>query len=93
MPMGQMPVGEQHTIDQNSIQIGYTRAGLPECVVSTMSGPPQETVHDRTQRHTPNPRIEIKIPYPAGNRTRAAGLEARDSTDHATLTNGFLISI
>ena len=24
-------------------------------------------------------RIEIKIPYPAGNRTRAAGLEVRDS--------------
>ena len=34
--------------------------------------------------HTPNPRTEIKIPDPAGNRTRAAGLEGRDSTDHAT---------
>ena len=27
----------------------YTRAGLPECVVSTMSGPPPETTHERTQ--------------------------------------------
>ena len=24
----------------------YTRAGLPECAVSTMSGPPQETTQD-----------------------------------------------
>ena len=36
--------------------------------------------------HTPNPRKEIKIPDPAGNRTRAVGLEDRDSTDHATAT-------
>ena len=27
----------------------YTRAGLPECVVSTMSRPPPETSQDRTQ--------------------------------------------
>ena len=38
--------------------------------------------------HTPNPRTEIKIPDPAGNRTRAAGLEGRDSTNHATATDG-----
>ena len=40
--------------------------------------------------HTPNPRSEIKIPNPAGNRTRAAGragLKGRDSTDHATATD------
>ena len=37
--------------------------------------------------YTPNPMIEIKIPDPAGNRTRAAGLEGRDSTDHATTTD------
>ena len=36
--------------------------------------------------HTPNPRTEIKIPDPAGNRTRAAWLECRDSTDHAKAT-------
>ena len=34
--------------------------------------------------HTPNPRTEIKIPDPAGNLIRAAKLEGRDSTDHAT---------
>ena len=36
---------------------------------------------------TPKPRIWIKIPDPAGNRTRAAGLECRDSTAHATATD------
>ena len=59
----------------------YTRAGLPECVVSTMSGPLPETAQERSQikdTHTPNPRTEIKIPDPAGNRTQAAGLEGRD---------------
>ena len=37
--------------------------------------------------HTPNPRIGIKICDPAWNRTRDAGLESRDSTDHATATD------
>ena len=37
--------------------------------------------------HTPSPRIEINIPDPAGNRTRAAGLEGGNSTDHATATD------
>ena len=39
--------------------------------------------------HTPNPRLGIKIPESAGNRTRVAGLEGRDSTDHATATYVF----
>ena len=38
-------------------------------------------------KDTPNPRTEIKLPVPAGNRTRAAGLEGRDSTDHAMATD------
>ena len=37
--------------------------------------------------NTPNPRTEIKIPDLAGNRTRAAGLEGMDSTDHGTATD------
>ena len=37
------------------------------------------------KEYTPNLRTEIKIPDPAGNRTRAAGLEGRDSTDHVTV--------
>ena len=39
---------------------------------------------------TPNPRIGIKIPDPAENRTRA-GLEGMDSTDHTTATDGFAL--
>ena len=47
---------------------------------------------DSTRQNTdkgniPNSSIGIKIPDPAGNRTRAAGLEDRDSTDHATATD------
>ena len=38
-------------------------------------------------KYTPNHRTEIKIPDPAANRTRTAGLEGRDSTDHATATD------
>ena len=61
--------------------------------VSTMSGPPPKITQDRTQRtHTHNPRTEIKIPDPAGNRTRAAGLEGRDSTGHATATDIIIIN-
>ena len=37
--------------------------------------------------HTPNLRIGIKTPDPTGNRTRAAGLEGRDSSDDATATD------
>ena len=36
--------------------------------------------------YTPNPRTEIKIPDPAGNRTRT-GLEGRASTDLTTATD------
>ena len=67
----------------------YTRAGVPECVVSTMSGPPPKTTD---KGHTPNPRTEIKIPDPAGNVTRAAGLEGRDSTNNAKETDEQIIS-
>ena len=38
--------------------------------------------------HTTNPRTEMKIHDPAANRNRVAGLEGRDSTDHATETDG-----
>ena len=39
--------------------------------------------------HIPNSRTEIKIPDLAGNRTRAAVLEGRVSTNHATATDLF----
>ena len=40
--------------------------------------------HNTDKGHTPSPRIEIIVSDPAGNRTRAPGLEGRDSTDYAT---------
>ena len=46
-----------------------------------------DTEQNTDKVHTPNPRTEIRIPYPAGNRIRAARLEGRDSTDHATETD------
>ena len=45
------------------------------------------TGQNRDKGHTPYPRTEIKIPDSAGNRTRVAGVEFRDSTDHATATD------
>ena len=45
------------------------------------------TGHNTNTGHTPNPMTEIKIPDPDGNRTRAAGLKGRDSTNHAIATN------
>ena len=69
----------------------YTRAGLPERVVSTMSGPPLETTQDRTKTKDthPIPGQKLKFLTPRGNRTQAAGLEGRDSTDHATATDKY----
>ena len=43
--------------------------------------------HRTEHRHTPNLRTEIEIPDPAGNRTRAAGLEGGEFTDHASATD------
>ena len=50
------------------------------------------TAGDNTEQntdkgHTHSPRIEINISDPTGNRTRATGLEGRDSTDHARATH------
>ena len=53
--------------------------------VSVSAG--DSTGQNTDKGHTANPRIGIKIPDPAGNRPRAAGLEGRDSTDYATATD------
>ena len=47
------------------------------------------TGQNTDKEHTPNPRTEIKIPDPSGIRTRAAGLEGRNSIDHATATDRY----
>ena len=46
---------------------------------NVMTSAEDSTGQNTDKGHTPNP-------DPAGNRTRAAGLEGRDSTDHATAT-------
>ena len=52
--------------------------GLPECVVSRMSGPPSATTQDKTEKgQIPSPRIEIKSSIPLGI---VNGLEGGDST-------------
>ena len=58
------------------------------CGQHNVRGPAGDSTGENTDKgHTPNPGIGIKIPDPAGNRTRAAGLQGRDSTDHATATD------
>ena len=53
MPTDQMPIGV--ATDYGPEHETYTRAGLHGCVVSTMSGPPPETTHERTQRKDAHP--------------------------------------
>ena len=55
----------------------YTRTGLPECVVSTMSGPPPETTQDRKQRTHTQSQDSNENSWTAGNRTRVMGLEGK----------------
>ena len=78
MPMGQMPVGgatgsgpEHQTDTQLRDSLNVWTA---QC----------QGLRRRQHRTEHRQRTEIKIPDPAVNRTRAAGLEGRDSTDHAT---------
>ena len=56
---------------------------------TTMAGLRRRQYRTEHKGHTPNPRREIKIPDPAGNRTRAADLEDRDSTDHAMAMDSY----
>ena len=71
--LGQMSVEGAQTLDQNTRQ--KHKGWLP--VVSRMSGPPRQ---HRTEYkgHTLSPRIEIKIPSPAEDRTRDIRLKSRD---------------
>ena len=65
----------------------YTNVGLPESVVSRISGPPPDNTGQNTDEgFTPSPRIEIKILHSAENRTRVVRLEGRDSTNTTART-------
>ena len=56
----------------------YTRAGLPECVVSTLSWPPPETTQDRTQTKDmhPNPGQKLKFLTSSGTEYEPPGWKA-----------------
>ena len=56
----------------------YTRAGLPECQVSTMAGPPPETTKDRTQTKDthPLPGQKLKFLTPPGIEPGSLGWKA-----------------
>ena len=73
----------------------YTRAGLPECMVSTMSGPPPKTTQDRTQTKDthPIPGQKLKFLTLPGIKPGPLGLEGRDSTDHSTAMEQFQNSV
>ena len=62
-----------------------TRAGLPAiCGQQNVRATARNKTGQNTDKgHISSPRIEIKIPEPAGNLTRAPNLEGRDSTDLA----------
>ena len=70
----------------------YTTADFPECVVSSMSGSPPVTTQDRTQTKDthPIPGQKLKfvtLPGIEPGPPRRAGMEGRDSVDHATATD------
>ena len=52
MPAGQIPVGETTHFWTRTLD-SFTRAGLPESVVSTMSGPSPEGRTQNTDKGTP----------------------------------------
>ena len=71
--------GEQESLDRNTRQIH--KAGPPwMCGQHNVRASAEDNTGQSTDKgHKPNPWTEIKIPDPAGNRTRGAGLEGRDS--------------
>ena len=72
MPVGQMPLGGATVFGPEHYTDTQGRASLN--VWSDQCQGLRRKQHRTKHRHTPNPRTEIKIPDPAGNRTWAAGL-------------------
>ena len=83
--MGQMPVGRATVFGPEHYAGTQGRS-------AQFQGLRQRQHRTEHKGHTPNPRTEIKIPDPTGNRSRTAGLEGRDSTDHAKATTLHLSS-
>ena len=90
MPLVQMPVGGATVCGLGHYINIQERTSLNMCSAQCKDHR-QRQHRTKHKGHTPSPRIEIKIHNPAGNRTRATGLEGRGSTDHATATD-FMVS-
>ena len=72
MPVCQMPV-EGATNNRPEYQTDFTRAGLLICGQQNVRASTRDNTRQNTDKgHTSSPRIQIKIPAPAGNRTQAA---------------------
>ena len=82
MPVVKMPLGGATNCGPQHLTNTQGCAFLH--VWSTQCQAHRQKTQDRIQRTHTSPRTEIKIFHPAGKRTRAAGLEGRNSTDHAT---------
>ena len=82
--MGQIPIGGIQILDKNAREI--QKAGLHViCGQQNVSATARDNTGQSTDNgHTRNSRLEIKNLDPVGNRTRAAGMEGRESTDLAT---------
>ena len=87
MPVGQMTVGGAIVYGPEHWTDTQGRASLNVWLAQCQGLRRDSTGQHTDKGHTPNPSIGIKIPDPAGNRTRAAVLGGRDSTDHATATD------
>ena len=90
MPVGQMPVGGSSCLWTRTLD-RYTRAGLPECVVGTMSVPLPEAAQDRTQTKDthPIPGQELKfLTPPEQNPDRRVGRKGRYRSRHG---DGYVI--
>ena len=73
MPVGHLPVGGATVSGPEHLTDTQGRASM-----NVWSAQCQGLHRRQHKVHTPNTRAEIKIPDPAGNGTRAAGLEGRD---------------
>ena len=69
------------------------RVGLPEFESAECQDLCKRHHKNEHKGHTTNSRLEIKIPDPAGNRIWPAGLEGRNSTDHAMAMKYLLLLI
>ena len=74
-------------MDQNTGQI-HKDGRHRMCEQHDVRTTTRDNIEQNTDKaHIYSPRIEIKISYPSGNRTRSARLEGRDSTDYGKATD------